>query len=461
MKIRFYKTFAKRKNSTKQYTGTYTEYDCVLKQPTSKESLVVQLATNEMGYKYAYCSDLSTGYFVDDVVSVHNGLTEYHLTEDVLGSNKTIIGNTYAHIKYSSSGYDTMINDERIAVSSDINVYGGATSSILSSTGCYVLTVYNNETLSTSTGFGQSYILNASAMAVVRRWLGNTNVYAALSDYFHGKALDGVFECLWVPFDITWFSSVTPTTINIGDRNNASDGFPFGANDDCRRLTSLAIHQNTTTTIGVNRSTPLDFRSVEPYTTGLLYLPGVGTVDLCMRDWVGETSIKIDIVYEAITGNVKYLIRRANGGIVVQECSCNLAVRCPMGQMVHDGTGIINGMFSAIGSAASGDKLGAAVGIGQSILSMFRHGPSITGGIGGSRTALAYPYIEEIEFRHKTADPNGANYIALRGRPNGSSVQISTLSGYIECEGASVDGALSDHERDEINRFLNTGFYYE
>lgn len=461
MNIRFYKTFSKRKNSTKQVgTATYSTHTCTLKQPTSMHDPIVQLATSEMLYTYAYIPDWSSYYFVQDVVSLHNGLVEYHLIEDVLATYKTTIGSVSAHVIYSSSNYDTWVNDARITVSSDRDVYGAKTgSAVLSSTGCYVLTVYDAQNLSSVTGFGQSYLLNASAMGVVRRWFGDTNIYDALADYFHGTALDGVFDCIWVPFDPTWFSSVSPANIHIGNHDNASDNFPFSTGDACYRLINYAIH-TATITIGVNRSTPLDFRSVEPYTTGMLYLPGIGTIELSMNDWKGETDITIDMVMEAITGNVKYIIKKSNG-MVIQECSCNLAARCPLGQMVHDGTGIINGALTGITKGIAGDAVGMVVGLGQAVMSAFKHSPSITGGVGGSRTAIAYPYIAEIEFRRKTGDPADAQYIVQRGRPCGQTVQISTLSGYVQCEGASVSGSMTEHEREEINNFLNTGFYYE
>ena len=468
MTVRFYTTFGKRKNSTKvpAATDTYIDKTCTLKQPSSIHDLVLQVQQSaSLGgvldtYTYAYVGAFRTYYFVQDVIVIHDGLVEYHLVEDVLATYKFLIGTVRAHVMYSSSGYDNWINDARIAVSSDRNVYGAKTgSAVLSSVGCYVLTVYDAQNLSSVTGFGQSYLLNASAMGVVRRWFGSNSIMSALNAYFNGKALDGVFDCIWIPFDYTWFSSVSPADIHIGNHDNNSDGFPFSTGDVCCRLINYAIH-TTQITIGVNRSTPLDFRSVEPYTTGMLYLPGIGKIDLCMNDWKGETDITIDMVMEAITGNVKYIIKKSNG-MVIQECSCNLAARCPLGQMVHDGTGIINGALTAIGGAASENPASALAGMGQSLLAMFKHAPSITGGVGGSRTTIAYPYIAEIEFRRKTEDPDDAYYITQRGRPVCQTVLLSSLAGYIQCEGASIGGSITDHERDEINNFLNTGFYYE
>lgn len=60
-----------------------------------------------------------------------------------------------------------------------------------------------------------------------------------------------------------------------------------------------------------------------------------------------------------------------------------------------------------------------------------------------------------------TEDPDDADYIAKFGRPVGHVGQISNYSGYIQCESASIDIQGFEGEREEINRYLNSGFYYE
>ena len=47
------------------------------------------------------------------------------------------------------------------------------------------------------------------------------------------------------------------------------------------------------------------------------------------------------------------------------------------------------------------------------------------------------------------------------GRPDMTERVISTCSGYVKCINASVPIAGMSTEKDEVNTYLNTGFYYE
>ena len=47
------------------------------------------------------------------------------------------------------------------------------------------------------------------------------------------------------------------------------------------------------------------------------------------------------------------------------------------------------------------------------------------------------------------------------GRPLMSTRTLSTLSGYIKCADSHFDGVCTDSEKDMVNNFLVSGFYYE
>ena len=49
----------------------------------------------------------------------------------------------------------------------------------------------------------------------------------------------------------------------------------------------------------------------------------------------------------------------------------------------------------------------------------------------------------------------------VNGRPLCKNVQLSTLSGYIQCAGASVDIPGFAGDKEAVNNALNGGFYYE
>ena len=58
-----------------------------------------------------------------------------------------------------------------------------------------------------------------------------------------------------------------------------------------------------------------------------------------------------------------------------------------------------------------------------------------------------------------TASPS--DLIVHHGRPTMDTRTISTLSGYIQCSNASIECAALDIDKDTINGYLNSGFYYE
>ena len=62
-------------------------------------------------------------------------------------------------------------------------------------------------------------------------------------------------------------------------------------------------------------------------------------------------------------------------------------------------------------------------------------------------------------YSHNTIVP--ADYQATHGFLLMQKKTLSSLSGYIKCNNASVPIAGMSTEKDEVNNFLNSGFYYE
>ena len=114
MTIKYWTNFSKRKNSTKQPTGG-TSVTCQLKEGTSIEKPVF-LLTGDL-FTCNYIEAFSHYYFVDDVKSVRNGLTEVSCSMDVLATFKTEIGSYNALIERSASFYDAKYPDPSVCVS--------------------------------------------------------------------------------------------------------------------------------------------------------------------------------------------------------------------------------------------------------------------------------------------------------------------------------------------------------
>lgn len=468
MNVTFY-NFSKRRNSTKQPSGSGTVIDCKLKEGTSIKNPKLQISGRTFGYNYAYIADFGRYYFVNDVISESYDITTYVLEEDSLASNKTAIGNTVARIEYSSTGYDEDIIDPRIECYGTKRISGSQETSetpTFDSVGCYVLSVFNNNT-GPSCGMATSYLLQESEMQKVRNWFGDDTVMYKAATYFKSNPLDSILGCIWVPFSYDASLGTSVSSICIGNQDssdsyvNTISAIKLNGSGVKLKSTTVPIHLRYTT----------GFRMVEPYTTGAIFLPGIGQIPLNMSDWKAETNIYVSISQEYTTGNVSYILF-TQAGAIMQTATCNVASQCPLGQVSFGGSA-----SSAIGGAAGAIKgiVGAAMGnvaiAGSGLMSTLHAGTDMVlsantraasvSGCPGGRLAGLWPYITYNEFSLDTENPENSNYISRKGRPVALTHAINTHSGYVQCDGASVSIAGDAWERDQINSFLNSGFFYE
>lgn len=461
MKVRFY-NFSKRKNSTKQPPATgYIEKEVTLKESTSiKTPSILLNATDFSTYNYAYIPTWGKYYFVSDIISVTGSTTQYDLSEDVLATYKSAIGSTVARIAYASTGWDNYTRDPRISVRS-LKAFRRQRISLpfISQTGCYVLTVFNSNN-DVSNGMGQSYTLDASNMAAIKNWMGSASFMQQAVNYFLGNPMDAILQCQWVPFPV--FGDIRGI-VYIGEQpSNALTARTFSGTGIATGYVTVPI------------SWPYDdFRNIEPYTTATLYLPGVGDIDINLSDWVHETGIVIEYAYEYTTGDVSYLLIDSNGTLI-QTASANLASLCPLGQVQTNAGGALTSIGGAAGGVATAalgamtDNVamltagaGAALaGAANATLGANKRAVSVKGTTGGRTSSLIGEAVLTM-FVMSTEDPTNANYKALKGLPVAKTQAISNHSGYVQCDDASVSIAGNESERDEINGFLNGGFYYE
>lgn len=473
-------SLSKRKNSTyvpiPTELNSFTEYSVTFKKPTSVRNPVFELATDSRTYNYAYVADFNRYYFVEDAISIHNGLTEYHLVEDVMASQKTAIGQTMARIAFASVGYDTMIKDPRIAVDVTKKLNGSSEATTnFSDTGCYILTVYNTS-LGPKSGFSTSYGMDLTNIVKVANWLGANDgmgvaatVFEEITNFLGGSALSCIYSCIWVPFPYSGLASIGNAVnhIVIGDHSSTLESVAI----DAYMINGAGALSFTATLAKDLRYT--DFRKVEPYTTGSVYLPGIGSVDINLSDWANETNLYVSYTMEYVTGSVSYIFFDSHGAIM-QTASCNCASQMPVGGKITDVGQAVTAIQSMAGSAgglfmsaATENALGAVsaaggllMGAGNAALALNRRPASISGAP-GSRLVALWPQIVYTEFSMDTEDPDDAGYIATKGRPVCKTALISGYSGgFVQCDDASVIGAMESWERDEINNYLNSGFYY-
>ena len=460
MTINYWTNFNKRKNSTKQPTSG-TQMTVNLKEGTSIEKPVF-LVSGDL-FTVNYIKAFEHYYFVDDIKSVRNGLTEITCSMDVLATFKTEIGSYNALIERSASFYDSKYPDPAVSMKNDINTaYATASVSHLGSTGYFALTVLNND--GSQTGFMVTYFVAASTLRSIAQYV-NTDWGSAATDVISWlkatflRTADCIVDCRWLPIDSSAFSSDTSyEDIVIGvDTLTGIKGYRLAYPHVAINAGSISIPHVYT-----------DFRKYAPYTTVKLYIPCYGVVDLNALDFDNDTVYWTYYIDPQTGDAAVFLAADSSYNVVVASYTFNISVQCPVGRV---GTDIMGFMTSGLatsamvaGAMALPSKFSTAAGIatGASAINtlgaMLGTTASVHGTMGGRVMSLNITFYLGIEYK-STQDP--ASLTDEAGRPCMAKHQISTCSGYVKCVNADVEIAGMSEEKVQVNDFLNNGFYYE
>lgn len=477
MNIKIWTDFSKKKNSTKQPTGG-TSKTAHLKENTSIENPVFILEGGMLDVVYVQA--MNHFYFVTDIISIANNLTEIHCTQDVLATYKSDILGYTAFVERSQNNYDSKLVDDMVSVEQDISEISNTLSPITLAfgAGCFVvqvlnkssglnlylsndLTIYNR--ILTPSAYGASDILD---------WIDSKISQAFDLDVYIGSVK-------WFPFDITNLPHATSvSSLVVGPVNLGS--LPVGY-----VLKSFPQGEILTQTTVISLPTGYgDFRDSSPrYTRYKLRLIGVGLVDidstviggLLHNNGTLSDIMEIDVVSGAITHKIQASI--GTNTVQVARYKGNISVNVPIAKSSADvgkSVSLLTGGISSgavagsalLGKALQSNAAGAVIGglaggitgtVGA-IMNDLTPDTTMIGG-DGNKTEL---YIDSAaislyRYRYKTKD--FATNIA--GRPCMKNILLSTLTGYVKCGNASVPISGRDSDRDEINAYLNSGFYIE
>ena len=466
MKVRFY-DFSKRRNSLviPSNTDQYTEVEVLLKDDTSVHDPVLKVAGGvNVSRNYVHIPDWGRYYFVRDIISVQNGVTEYVLTEDVLGSHKSEILATKARILYASGSVDGLIIDSRLISANwkhaDVLTTGAAG---VDSTGIYSLTVFNGVN-STWNGMGTTYLLDDTGMQALKEWLMSGTVYDDIRQFFNGSPLDAVFSCMWLPFE----KARTSTTL----MGTSVPGVVFGNQDMGASGHAVDVNENHILQLGIpykmiygdldllTGAPYTDFRRSEPFTSITLSIPFVGEIDVNLSDVIEQGKIHYDICQDYVTGSVEYTLYAGTsdtGTAMIQDIVTQAGSQCPLGQIMTNTAGQMQaiktgvaGMLSAAAGYATANPIMLAGGIGAAVTAASNLALAsnqrtvITHGAAGGRCGVNILYMQVNIYYLETEDPTDADYLALRGRPCMGVHLIGGLGdGYYQCDDASVNIAGS------------------
>lgn len=464
MQITVWTNFSKRQNSTKRpASSSGTLKDVNLKDNTSVENPAFILASDDFTINYVQA--FGNYYFVDDIISVHKGLIELVCSLDALATYKGNISSYYAFVERSFSNFNIDLPDPFVAIKNDEIVSGyyyGSSSYMFSRIGYYAVSVLNDK--GSGSGFTCTYLMDSANLRQLAAycnidWGGSATdlLNWIQSNYLH--TADSVIDCVWIPISLQAVlqGSVTYEELKVGtDQVTGVYGYRATGNIIANDIEIIPIPHYYS-----------DFRKAAPYTIGKLYLPVFGCIDFNPLDFPDDNIyVKFDI--DCCTGDLAVYIYNSSDYLIASYMY-NVAVTCPVGKVNQNLSGVSGGLLSTIGTVAgaiaSSGATSVASGIAatasgiNTIADAMSPMTSYRGSKGGRAGAYNGLGIRITTICKKTCDP--AYIIPTHGRPLMEQVQISTLSGYIKCAGASVP--ITGHPKDKqiVDDYLNNGFYYE
>ena len=465
MDVKFY-NHNKRNNSLKLPTGGST-IACVLKDDCSITSPVLELKTAERPtYNYAYIADFGRYYYVSDW-NYYRGTWSCSLSVDVLTSWRSNILETTAYVEYSSSSYSKNIADPRIMASEEkmyANWQEETSSAFFTVNGCYILSVISTD--------ANGYNGACAVYALTREQLTQFSATITAQDFLDGvwegiknaflNPFEAIVSCRWIPFSYDNLRG-TEKEIIVVYAGIGVNGKLLNSNI-IQAYYGMAIPTRTAT---------IDYKDAPPFTTGVLYLPFVGTVPVDLSAFFPNYYMHISISCDVVTGDIVYTLG-SDASFFLSTYSGNCATQIPLSNnmvdslgMVASSSGIIGGIVTTVAGIVKKDQklikngLGA-VGLGSAgeVRSAEVH-TQTNGAISSRIGAYVQTAIELTIIRNIIPDAYGTERQSIIGYPCFRTELLSTLSGYCQCSGASVKAPATDGELTDINAFLDSGVYIE
>lgn len=475
MQVRFY-SHTKRRNSTKLPTGGGVLYTCTLKDATtvSRPSIAIKwdgASTAPANFNYCYILDFGRYYWVNDWAYVDRQWIA-NCSVDVLTTYKRALALSTKYVLRSASNYDPEILDTmytpKVPMKDVANAYsvgGGFNWATNLNGGNIIVGIVGMDDSVAYSPNGVSYYRTTPADYIQFM----SDMYSESIDIVDNENYGSSFSDAIKAFSRNIVRSVTHPTQYIKSAMWFPMEFSYGngVNPKVAGITSTAVFypltnpiKSETASFSVNtkpNSATDVWKNMPPYVRFTAYLPPYGTFDLDPRKLYGASTVDCFITTDAISGLSYLLISCDRAGQTNEPTFANAItqVGIPMDfSGVKGAQTSIAAIAGTVASAASGDVLGAAAGIANTLESSIPTMES-RGSYGGISGDIAGKYVECVWYDVPEED------IAERGRPLCQSVQLNTLSGYVLCADGEVEVEATEEEHRELEAFLTGGFFYE
>ena len=468
MNINVWSNFSKRINSTKQPLSG-TQKTVLLKDETDIESPTFILDTLDFSINYV---EAFGHYYFAHCRNLDGHRTEIVCDIDLLATYKSDISSYTGFVEYTSSSSDVQITDPRNRPTMNVESLQSTAVSIgmgFSTVGTYILGVASKNA-SSPMGTTAWYSVSPANMQALCAAIYDGTFWQQVKNEFNNP-MDAIIVCKWLPFsnfNTTSGCTGTPENIYLGSLDAGVQGAPIINRTYAKTGLSVAL------SFPYNQSKGKTYLDKAPFSTGVIYLPFVGEVPLDVDIHCSGRSVTFDVYIDVLTGDVVYLMYQSDAlaDKRMATYSGNCASSVPISSIKYDAAGVIAGVMAVAGGAVatvgaivSGGALAPAIGAvaggaAAAIKSTEVHS-MMTGALSSGVSARMGTDIIATIFTSVPAETNLTAFQAEQGMPYFKTATLSSLSGFIKCSNASVSCAADEAEKNQINAYLNGGFYFE
>lgn len=440
MEIRLYKSFVKKENSTKRPSGTPDVKNVRLKEETSVIAPTFLLSSYDSTFNYLYVPRWDRYYFVTDCTLNIDGLYELSCNCDRLASFKDSIGSYTCFIERCSNagGVNIMLADN--AVSSEENVSDIESSQTAlwgTAPTTFCRTMNNNSGITTFVGelydFDELFNPNVSS--------GNI---ADLVEYYACDPSNYVLDIYKLPIS----QALLPTTSGV-----LASGWYDGV--ACDKLSDTKMEGIVTLNMPARKYN--DWREYSPaFTKYYLYIPGIGISEIPNN--IIDNTLSLRYYLDLLTGDVAFNLLSENNGSQenIGVFSGNLKASVQYGSMTPSVGGIVNSAVGLVASVATENPIAIGASAVNAVQNVISPSPNVSKSLSSFAEFKISGLVHVIrQSKESSESPN------TLGQPCNKNLSIGSVPGFIQCAGASVNIPGFESDKEVINNYLNTGFYYE
>lgn len=444
MQVELWKSFTKRKNSTKVPSDSGVIKNVTLKGQCDLINPSFFISDVE---GYVYLKAWGWYYVIHRVAYDINGAQYIDCNIDVLATwREAIHGSTMFVTRCADpSYYNVNLRDDALSAEDMVSSVTSASTYCSISTGLvYVIKLIGR---GTTNGIG-TFVMNRFQLE---------NFFSQMwVDIDSGLGLGDLeeFMQMWLADPARYVVGVYSSPIGASVyANNVSlqkvyiGGHETNLEFDRIDKGEVIVHQN----LLLNKPTSMynDFRKTDnAFSQYTIYIPTVGTVPLSPD--LMDTSLSIDIGADLFTGDLLFSLK--SDGDVVASFGSNCYSTQSIGA-VNQASNIMSGAMTATSAVASGNVMGVINGIKSGM----QVSPSVIGTQGGTGGVTTANEIVISCMQKSSAEFPLAEY----GRPCCKNVRLGNLNGYVQCGNPSIDVSATDIIKQMINSALSSGVYIE